>query len=197
MWIVAAMYFCYGYCLNMFLAWYPKYLDAARGYTLAEMGFFASLPLAAGVVGDILGGVISDAIIHRTGRIKFARQSVAITGFLIVAVCVPLAVFEPDRYLSAALFGCAVFGMELVVGNAWAVTLDIGGSFAGSCSAVMNFAGNIGGAIVATATGFIVKAYGWDAAFYVVVVFAILGAILFTQIDAGRKLVPESTSPVV
>ena len=159
MWIVAAMYFCYGYCLNMFLAWYPKYLDAARGYTLAEMGFFASLPLAAGVVGDILGGVISDAIIHRTGRIKFARQSVAITGFLIVAACVPLAVFEPDRYLSAALFGCAVFGMELVVGNAWAVTLDIGGSFAGSCSAVMNFAGNIGGAIVATATGFIVKAY--------------------------------------
>jgi sugar phosphate permease len=197
MWTLAAMYFCYGYCLNMFLAWYPKYLDAARGYTLAEMGFFASLPLAAGVVGDILGGVISDAIIHRTGRIKFARQSVAITGFLIVAVCVPLAVFEPDRYLSAALFGCAVFGMELVVGNAWAVTLDIGGSFAGSCSAVMNFAGNIGGAIVATATGFIVKAYGWDAAFYVVVVFAILGAILFTQIDAGRKLVPESTSPVV
>jgi sugar phosphate permease len=197
MWIVAAMYFCYGYCLNMFLAWYPKYLDAARGYTLAEMGFFASLPLAAGVVGDILGGVISDAIIHRTGRIKFARQSVAITGFLIVAVCVPLAVFEPDRYLSAALFGCAVFGMELVVGNAWAVTLDIGGSFAGSCSAVMNFAGNIGGAIVATATGFIVKAYGWNAAFYVVVALALLGAALFTQIDAGRKLAPDSTSPVV
>src|SRR6478735_1880773 len=197
MWTLAAMYFCYGYCLNMFLAWYPKYLDSARGYTLKEMGFFASLPLAAGVIGDILGGVISDAIIHRTGRIKFARQSVAITGFLIVAICVPLAVFEPDRYLSAALFGCAVFGMELVVGNAWAVTLDIGGSFAGSCSAVMNFAGNIGGAIVATATGFIVNAYGWNAAFYAVSALAVLGAILFTQIDAGRKLAPDSTSPVV
>jgi sugar phosphate permease len=181
----------------MFLAWYPKYLDGARGYTLAEMGFFASLPLAAGVVGDILGGVISDAIIHRTGRIKFARQSVAIAGFLIAAICVPLAVFEPGRYLSAALFGGAVFGLELVVGNAWAVTLDIGGSFAGSCSAVMNFFGNIGGAIVATATGFIVKAYGWNAAFYVVIALALVGALLFTQIDAGRKLAPDSTSPVV
>lgn len=197
MWTIAGMYFCYGYCLNMFLAWYPKYLDSARGYTLAEMGFFASLPLAAGVVGDILGGVISDAIIHRTGRIKFARQSVAITGFLIAAVCVPLAVFEPDRYLSAALFGAAVFGLELVVGNAWAVTLDIGGSFAGSCSAVMNTLGNIGGAIVATATGFIVSAYSWNAAFYVVSALAVIGALLFTQIDAGRKLAPDSTSPVV
>jgi len=41
-------------------------------------------------------------------------------------------VLEPDRYLSAALFGLTVFGAwKLVVGNAWAVTLDIGGSFAG------------------------------------------------------------------
>jgi sugar phosphate permease len=197
MWTLAGMYFCYGYCLNMFLAWYPKYLDSARGYSLKEMGFFASLPLAAGVVGDIMGGVLSDAIIHRTGRIRFARSSVSIFGFLLAAVCVPLAVFQPDRYLSAALFGAAVFGMELVVGNAWAVTLDIGGSFAGSCSAVMNTLGNIGGAIVATATGFIVNAYGWNAAFYVVSALAVIGALLFTQIDAGRKLAPDSTSPVV
>jgi sugar phosphate permease len=197
MWTLAAMYFCYGYCLNMFLAWYPKYLDSARGYTLKEMGFFASLPLAAGVVGDILGGVVSDAIIPRTGRIRFARSSVAICGFLLAAIHAPFEVFAPDRYLSAALFGAAVFGLELVVGNAWAVTLDIGGSFAGSCSALMNTLGNIGGAIVATATGFIVNAYGWNAAFYAVSVLAVAGAALFTQIDAGCKLAPDSTSPVV
>jgi len=197
MWTLAAMYFCYGYAINMFLAWYPKYLDGARGYSLAEMGFFASLPLAAGVVGDLSGGAISDYIIHKTGRIKFARQSVAITGFLIAAVCCPLAVLEPDRYMSALLFGGAVFGLELVVGNAWAVTLDIGGSFAGSCSAVMNTLGNIGGALVAGATGFIVKGYGWNAAFYVVAALSVLGAILFTQIDAGRKLAADATSPVV
>ena len=85
-----------------------------------------------------------------------------------------------------------MFGLELVVGNAWAVTLDIGGSFAGSCSAVMNFVGNIGGAIMATVTVFIVKAYGWNAAFYAVAALAVLGAVLFTQIDAGRKLAPDS-----
>ena len=197
MWTLAAMYFCYGYAINMFLAWYPKYLDGARHYSLADMGFFASLPLAAGVVGDICGGLFSDMIIHRTGRIKFARQSVAITGFLIAAVCCPLAVLEPDRYLSAALFGGAVFGLELVVGNAWAVTLDIGGSFAGSCSAVMNTLGNIGGAIVAGATGYIVKYYGWNQAFYVVAALSVVGAILFTRIDAGRRLAPDATSPVV
>jgi sugar phosphate permease len=197
MWTVAAMYFCYGYALNMFLAWYPKYLEGARGYSLAEMGFFASLPLAAGVVGDLSGGYFSDLIIHRTGRIKLARQSVAMTGFLIAAICCPLAVAAPGHYVSAALFGATVFGLELVVGNAWAVTMDIGGHFAGSCSAVMNTFGNIGGAIVATATGFIVSGYGWNAAFYVVAGFCVAGALLFSQIDAGRKLAPDATSPVL
>jgi len=197
MWTVAAMYFCYGYALNVFITYYPIYLKASRGYTLKEMGFFASLPLAAGVVGDLCGGVFSDMIIHRTGRIKFARQSVAIVGFLIAAVFIPLGCWAKDPYTTAALFGFGVFGLELVVGNAWAVTLDIGGSFAGSCSAVMNTFGNIGGAIVAAATGFIVKYYGWNEAFYVVSALAVLGAILFTQIDAGRKLAPDTTSPVV
>jgi sugar phosphate permease len=197
MWVLASMYFCYGYAMNMFIAWYPKYLNSARGYSLKEMGFFASLTLAAAVVGDVCGGLFSDLIIHRTGRIKFARQSVAISGYLIGAVFIPLGCFMKDPYLTAAMFGIGLFGLELVVGNAWAVTLDIGGSFAGSCSAVMNTFGNIGSAIMAVATGFIVRDLGWNAAFYVISGFCLLGAVLFTQIDAGRKLAADSISPVM
>jgi sugar phosphate permease len=190
-WLLAAMYFCYNYSLNMFLAWYPKYLEGARGYSLAEMGLFSSLTLAAAFIGDICGGLFSDLIIRRTGRIKFARQSVAITGFLIAAFFIPLGCWAQDRYVTAAMFGLGLFGLELVVGNSWAVTLDIGGSFAGSCSAVMNTFGNIGGAIMAGATGFIVHAYGWNPAFYVVSVLCLVGALLFTQIDAGRRLISD------
>jgi sugar phosphate permease len=197
MWTLASMYFCYGYSINMFLVWYPKFLQANRGYSLAEMGFFASLTLCAAVVGDVCGGLFSDMIIHRTGRIKFARQSVAITGFLIGAIFIPLGCWMKDPYMTAAMFGIGVFGLELVVGNAWAVTLDIGGSFAGSCSAVMNTFGNVGGAIVAAATGFIVKYYGWNEAFYVVAGLSVIGAILFTRIDAGRKLTPDAATSAV
>lgn len=197
MWILGAMYFCYGYSLNMFLAWYPKYLNAERGYSLHEMGFFTSLTLVAAVVGDLCGGFFSDFIIHKTGRIKLARQSVAITGYIIGAIFIPLGCWVNNPYVTAAMFGLGIFGLELVVGNAWAVTLDIGGSFAGSCSAVMNTFGNIGGAIVAGATGFIVKFYGWNAAFYVVAGFCVAGALLFTRIDAGRKLYPDAATSAV
>ena len=188
MWSLAGMYFCYGYAINMFLAWFPKYLSDDRGFSLTQMGLFASLPLAAGVLGDICGGWFSDKIIERTGRIKFARQSVAITGFLIAAVCCPIAVLEPDPYVSAALFAASVFGLELVVGNAWAVTLDIGGNFAGSVSAVMNTLGNVGGTLVAVATGYIVLSWGWDMSFYAVSALSVLGAILFLRVDASRAI---------
>ena len=62
---------------------------------------------------------------------------------------------------------------------------------------IVKIAGNIGGALMATVTVFIVSAYGWNSAFYAVSALSMLGALLFTQIDAGRKLAPDTTSPVV
>jgi MFS transporter, ACS family, glucarate transporter len=198
MWALSATYFCYGYAIQMFLTWFPKYLEAARGMTLTQMGIFASLPLAAGVLGDLAGGWFSDEIIKKTGRIKFARKVVAVTGFFIAAIVCPFAVMEPDPYISAALFCIAVFALELVVGNAWAVSLDVGGNYAGSVSSVMNTLGNIGGFIMATATGFIVASYGWNMAFYVVAGLSLVGGLLFLFVDASKQIYTEPpTTPVV
>jgi sugar phosphate permease len=191
MWTLSATYFCYGYALNMFLTWFPKYLDASRGMSLTQMGIFASLPLAAGVIGDIAGGWFSDEIIKRTGRVKFARKVVAVTGFLIAAVCCPFATLESDPYISTALFCASVFGLELVVGNAWAVSLDVGGNYAGTVSSVMNTLGNMGSFIMAVATGYIVRDFGWNPAFYVVAALSLVGAILFLFVDASRQIHKE------
>jgi len=72
------------------------------GLSFALTQFFWSNHVDSNLV-DIMGGVVSDAIIHRTGRIRFARSSVAIFGFLLAAVCVPLAVIEPDPSIQRAL----------------------------------------------------------------------------------------------
>ncbi len=85
MWLLSAMYFCYGYDIGIFLTWFPKYLHAERQFELQQMGFYASLPLLAGVAGDICGGWFSDLALKRTGNLKFARRVVAIPGFLIAS----------------------------------------------------------------------------------------------------------------
>lgn len=191
LWLLSAMYACYAYILSIFLTWFPKYLMDARSFSLAEMGLAASIPLAAAVLGDLTGGWTSDHLFKRTNNINFSRRSVAIVGFVLAAATIPPAVLVGEPIFGVALFCLALFGLELTVGVSWAVTLDIGGEFAGSVSAVMNTCGNIAGASAAALTGYVVTAYGWSAAFLVMAGLALLAGILFIWIDASRKLIPD------
>jgi sugar phosphate permease len=192
-WLLCAMYFCYGVIVIIFITWFPKYLSAARALNLQQMGTYASLPLAAAVVGDICGGWFSDLLLKHTGKITFARRTVAATGFFLAGITIPIAVLVADPVTSILFFSLALFAIELTVGNSWAVTLDIGGSYAGSLSAVMSMFGNIGGGVYAVLMGYIVAAFGWQIAFFGLASFAILGGILFCCMDISRPLhAPET-----
>lgn len=191
MWLLCAMYACYAFDFGVLLAWFPKYLTSERGFSMQQMGIYASLPLLAGVVGGIAGGTISDRIVALTGNLKLARRIIAVGGFILAALMIPIAVLAPNPVTSVALFCVAVFGLELTVGISWAVTLDIGDEFAGSVSALMNTGGNLAGAFATTLTGYVVTLYGWTFAFYILAVLSAVAAVLFLSIDAARKLVPS------
>ena len=190
MWFLSAMYFCYGWSIVIFLQWFPTYLNDAHGFDIKTMGLLASIPLFAGVVGDLAGGWISDLLLKRGGNITFARRIVAAIGFAIAAVIVPIAAMSENPFVAVAWFGLAVFGLELVVGVAWAITLDIGDEYAGSVSAVMNTFGNVAGAIGVVATGYIVSHQGWETAFFIIAGLSALGCVLCFTVDAAKKLFP-------
>ena len=188
LWLLSSMYFCYNYCLAVYLDWFPTYLNDHRGLSLKQMGFYASLPLLAGTLGDLLGGWLSDVRLRRTGHLKRARQSVACAGFIIAGVGIIPATLTASS-MACVWYTCvAFFGLELTVGVSWAVALDIGGDFAGSVSAVMNSCGNIGGAISTTGLGYLLRRYGWNTPFLVASALCLLAAALFSRIDAGKKI---------
>jgi sugar phosphate permease len=194
LWLLSVAYFCYAYSLAIFLTWFPKYLMDARGFNLAQMGIFASLPLMAGVTGDVAGGWISDRWLRRSANLKLARRVVAVIGFALAGVTIPMATLSHDAMFSVACFSAAVFALELTVGISWAVTLDIGGDYAGSVSAAMNTFGNTGGAIAAALTGYIVTHSGWTPAFFVPSGLSLLAAALFLRIDASQRLTFETAA---
>jgi len=191
LWNLSLMYFCYNYCLSTYLDWFPTYLKEFRGYSLAQMGFYASLPMLAGTVGDLAGGWLSDILLRRTARINFSRRTVAVTGFLIGAVAILPATLTSNPQLCVLLSCIAFFGLEVTVGVSWAIPLDIGGDCAGSVSSVMNMCGNIGGAISPTALAYLVKAYGWNVPFLVTSGLCLIGAALYGKIDAAKELVEK------
>jgi MFS transporter, ACS family, glucarate transporter len=188
LWVLAVMYFFYNYNLNVYQDWFPTYLQQARRMTLAQMGFYASLPLLAGVVGDLAGGWFSDVVLRRTGNVNLARRWVAIAGFLLSAVATVPAVLSADPHASVAWYCVAFFGLEWTVGISWAVPLDIGGDFAGSVSAVMNMLGNIGGAVAAAVVTYTAAHYGWNVPFLMTASLCVIAAVLWLKIDATRRV---------
>src|SRR5580704_10571117 len=188
LWILAVMYFCYNFNLNVYNDWFPTYLHDSRGMTLAKMGIYASLPLFAGTLGDLSGGWFSDHVLRRTGNVNLARRWVAIAGFLLSAAATIPATLTSDPRVSVALYSVAFFSLEWTVGISWAVPLDIGGDFAGSVSAVMNTLGNVGGALSAAVVTYAADRYGWNAPFFITSALCVAAAILFLKIDATKRI---------
>lgn len=193
LWQLSLMYFCYAWCIAVYLDWLPTYLREARGMELGRMGLYASLPLLAGTVGDLVGGWVSDRWIKRSGNLRRGRSAVAFCGFAMAAMAIVPATLATSAEVFVILTCIAVFGLELTVGVSWAIPLDIGGDFAGSVSAVMNTFGNIGGAISTAVLGLLVQAYGWQVPFYIAAGFCAAAAILYLGIDASRHVFAAGT----
>lgn len=191
LWVLSAAYFCYAYCISVYLDWFPKYLNAHRGFDLKQMGLYASLPLLAGTLGDLAGGWASDVLARRTGNLKFARRSVAVAGFVAAASFILPAALTASAQACVWYTCIAVFALELTVGVSWAIPLDIGADYAGSVSAVMNTCGNIGGAISPALLAYLVEGQGWEAPFLVSAALCGLAAALFWRVDATKRIFEE------
>ena len=59
-WCLVFADFCYGFNLWIYLTWLPTYLTQARHFTFTQLGFFGALPLLGGVLGDLVGGKVTD-----------------------------------------------------------------------------------------------------------------------------------------
>ena len=187
LWILAVMYFCYNFNLNVYQDWFPTYLHDSRGMTLAKMGFYASLPLFAGVLGDLAGGTFSDMVLKRTGNVNLARRWVAIAGFLVSAAATIPAVLAHDPKVSVAFYCVAFFasnGPSAFPG----LSHSISAAILPAPSAVMNTLGNIGGALSAIVVTTAVSYFDWKAPFMITSAMCIIAAILYLKIDAGKRI---------
>src|SRR6202023_4226756 len=78
MWPVTLTYFCYGWTLWLYLNWLPLFFKNNYHLDIKNLALFASGVFFAGVVGDSLGGIVSDYLFRRTGNVRFARLSVIV-----------------------------------------------------------------------------------------------------------------------
>ena len=194
--MLCVMYVCYQYGLAVYLDWFPTYLKEQRGFSLTQMGWYSSLPLLAGVVGNLAGGWLTDGLYRRTGNITRSRRVVGIGGFLMAGLAILPATLTADPKWCVA-FSCLAFGaLEMTIGVSWAIPLDVAGDYAGSAAALMNTCGNLGGALSPTLIAYLVTKFGWNVPFYVGVGMCVVGAAIYGRIDASKKIVYEPVAVV-
>ncbi|MDR3563598.1 MAG: MFS transporter [Negativicutes bacterium] len=192
MWYLCLSYPTYCYVIWIFMTWMPAYLVEARGFGIIKMGIFASLPLLAGTVGDTLGGWLSDKIWARTGRGKFSRRIVAMTGMFVAAAFMIPGALTDSGYMAVFYLACSLFGLEMAVGVYWAVCLDVGHEYAGTVSGMMNSIGNIGSAASPLVFGAILEYTGsWVYPFLVASALLVIGALLWLKVDPELSVVDE------
>ena len=121
MWAVMCAYATYIYSLWFFLSWLPSYLVEYRHFTVIKTGFFASMPLMAGVIGDAFGGWLTDKLLLKTNNLKFARRSVAIVAMLGCGTATLFAAMSASPFTAVYCLTVAMFFLEMTIGPAWAV----------------------------------------------------------------------------
>ncbi|MDP4004676.1 MFS transporter [Methylobacterium sp. NEAU K] len=195
---VTITYFCYGWTLWLFLGWLPSFFKENYGLDLKNSALFASGVFFAGVVGDTIGGMMSDAILSHTGDVKRARLSVIVVGFLGAAASLAGVFLTRNLTLVALLLSSGFFFAELVIGPIWSVPMDIAPKYAGTASGLMNTGSAVAAIVSPIVFGLIVDRTGsWTLPFIGSIGLCLLGAGLAFTMHPEREFVDLSPGPTV
>jgi sugar phosphate permease len=182
--------FCYGWILWLYLNWLPSFFLHEYKLDIKKSALFAAGVFLSGVIGDTVGGLLSDRVLKKTGSVGKARVSVIVLGFL-GSFCFMLPiVFIHDLTTVSACLSFAFFFAELIVAPIWATPMDIAPEFSGSASGFMNFGFGMAGIISPVVFGYAIDLSGrWDVPFIGSLAVLLIGAVLALRMRPGERFV--------
>ena len=187
---IAAAYFCFFYGAYFYLTWFPTYLLEYRHLSLKEVGLWASVPLITAMIGDVTGGWLTDTLYRHTKRLKFSRRMVAAPAYLGAAAFLVPAALTGDAMTAIFCLAASNFFLEMVLGPAWAVPMDVAGASSGTVTGVMNMTGAIGASLSPLVFAALVQHGSWIAPFLVTAGILTIGALIWIfLIDPERSVV--------
>jgi MFS transporter, ACS family, D-galactonate transporter len=137
-----------------FVTWFPTYLVTARGMTFIQAGFMTSLPYIGASIGVIFGGLVSDALLRRTGSANLARKLPIVSGMLLASTIVA-ANYVPAGNNAAviAIMSLAFFGQGMT-NLGWTVVSDVAPKqLIGLTAGIFNFSANLAGIVTPLVIG--------------------------------------------
>jgi MFS family permease len=176
MWPVTLTYFCYGWCLWLYLNWLPLFFKNTYSLDIKNSALFASGVFFAGVLGDSLGGILSDNILKRTGRVRLARLSVIVLGFAGALSSLMPILFTHDITFVALCLSSGFFFAEMIIGPIWSVPMDIAPKYSGTAAGLMNTGSALAAIVSPLVAGYVIDVTGnWYLPFIMSIALLLLG----------------------
>jgi MFS family permease len=186
---VTVVYFCYGWTLWLYLAWIPSFFLHSYRLDLKRSALFSAGVFFGGVLGDALGGVVSDRILRKTGDLNKARRNLVVACFLCSLLSMVPVLFLHDVTWVAICLSLGFFWAEFTIGPMWAIPMDIAPRFSGSASGLMNTGSALAAIVSPLVFGYIIdRTHNWVVPFLGSIGLLLAGSIVAFWMKPGEKL---------
>lgn len=185
---VTIVYFCYGWTLWLFLSWIPQYFLHSYDLDLKKSALFASSVFFAGVIGDTLGGIVTDKLYERTGNLKRARSWMVSVCMLLTLISLVPMMFTHHLYVSMACLAFGFFFAEMTIGPMWAIPMDVAPEYSGTASGMMNTGSALAAILSPVISGYLIDRTGnWELPFVGSMILMALGVVLAFRMQPESK----------
>ncbi len=148
------------YVTWLYVTWLPGYLVQRWGMAPGAAALWSALPQAAGFVGAVGGGWLSDRLSRRFGE-RTARQAPLVAGLLASAACSAAAALSGSAALALAAISAALFCANVATTAGWALVTGLAPvALVATVEAMANIGGSIGGSLAPLVTGVVVQRWG-------------------------------------
>jgi MFS transporter, ACS family, glucarate transporter len=184
------MYFPNSFVFYFCITWLPTYLKEKHHFDASTLGLLAGLPLTLSVLGDLLGGVVTDRVTARFG-LRAGRCLVGAAAYLMAGLGLLAAPLCSSSVLAAVLIALAVAAVMFTLGAAWGTCIDIGGRSAGVVSAAMNTAGQVGSLLCPLMVAYTLKWFhnDWNIVLYFMGASFLVGTVCWFLIDPRKPVI--------
>lgn len=189
---VSSVYFCYNWILWLMLSWMPLYFMHNFNLNIKSAVIFTSGVFFAGVVGDLVGGMISDRLLRRTGNLRIARSYMVATCMALTGLSlIPVLVLHEPMYALLCL-GAAMFFNEMTIGPMWAIPMDIAYDRSGTASGIMSGTGFTAAIVSPVLAGYLIDQTGnWNITFLVSIGIMACGVLLTFTMKPEKPFVAD------
>lgn len=191
LWLVSAVQFLTNFAWAFLITWFPRYLAEEHRVPIEVRGWMTFLPLAVGIAGMFLGGLLTDWTTHRFGLKRGRQWPIAGSRFLAGAAFLVCLLLDTPWPVTLAM-AVVAFATDLGTPAMWAYSLDVGGKNTGAVLGWSNMWGNLGAFASPLVLNLVLSNMGPPALFIVCGSGFMLAGILSMGVDATRPLVVDA-----